>query len=251
MDYSIQLSNVYDMFEADPDATLKKVAEIGYKCVEFCSFAGKTMEELKAMLDKYGLKVTGAHIPTFMLKDDVLEQTIADMKILGNKNIVIPCIGGKLDDAIALINRIQPIIEANGMSLHLHNHSGEFAPNADGIVPYDEFITRTNLNFQVDILYAANGGHDPLELIDAELSGVSPNDIVPPVNADHLDGVDLRMPLKALQRVDQNRLVIYIYKLFGDIIAHSVARSSRDDDRDIHISPPLVQTEETLSLPPY
>jgi len=165
MDYSIQLSNVYDMFEADPDATLKKVAEIGYKCVEFCSFAGKTMEELKAMLDKYGLKVTGAHIPTFMLKDDVLEQTIADMKILGNKNIVIPCIGGKLDDAIALINRIQPIIEANGMSLHLHNHSGEFAPNADGIVPYDEFITRTNLNFQVDILYAANGGHDPLELI--------------------------------------------------------------------------------------
>ena len=165
MDYSIQLSNVYDMFEADPDTTLKKVAEIGYTCVEFCSFAGKTMEELKAMLDKYGLKVTGAHIPTFMLKDDILEQTIADMKTLGNKNIVIPCVGGKLDDAIALINRIQPIIEANGMSLHLHNHSGEFAPNADGIVPYDAFIERTNLNFQVDILYAANGGHDPLTLI--------------------------------------------------------------------------------------
>ena len=101
------------------------------------------------------------------------------------------------------------------------------------------------------LLSCLAAGYDPFELVDAELPRVSPNNIVPPVNTDHLNGVDLRMPLKALQRVDQNRLVIYIYKLFGDIIAHSVARSSRDDDRDIHISPPLVQTEETLSLPPY
>lgn len=165
MKYGIQLSNVYDMFEENQDATLAKIAEIGYEYVEFCSFAGRTTEDLKAMLDKHGLTAVGFHLPLYFLNDENLEQTIADQKTLGNPNIVIPMIDKPLPIAIELINKVQPILESNGMTLNYHNHSGEFSPNKDGIVPFDALVEQTNINFQVDILYAASAGHDPLELI--------------------------------------------------------------------------------------
>ena len=61
MDYGLQLYSVRDMTEQDLEGTLKKVAEIGYCYVEFAGFFGHSAEEIKAMLDAYGLKVSGTH----------------------------------------------------------------------------------------------------------------------------------------------------------------------------------------------
>ena len=47
----------------------------------------------------------------------------------------------------------------------------------------------------------------------AKLLGIGPNQIVPSVNADNLNGIHLWMLLKTLQRVNQDRLVIHIDKL--------------------------------------
>ena len=53
----LQLYTIRDEMEKDMDACLKKVKEMGYDCVEFAGFFGKSAEEVKAILDKYGLDI--------------------------------------------------------------------------------------------------------------------------------------------------------------------------------------------------
>ena len=48
MDYGLQLYSVRDMTDKDLDGTLKKVAEIGYRYVEFAGFFGHSAEQVKA-----------------------------------------------------------------------------------------------------------------------------------------------------------------------------------------------------------
>ena len=57
MEYGIQMYSVRDLAAESLDAALEAVAAIGYKYVEFAGFFGHTAEEVKAMLDKHGLKV--------------------------------------------------------------------------------------------------------------------------------------------------------------------------------------------------
>ena len=57
----IQLYSLRDEMKKDMDATLKRVAEIGFKYVEFAGFFDKKAEDVKAMLDKYGLTAISVH----------------------------------------------------------------------------------------------------------------------------------------------------------------------------------------------
>ena len=65
----LQLYTIRDEMEKDMDACLKKVKEMGYECVEFAGFFGKSAEEVKAILDKYGLEAVSSH-QTVGIKDD-------------------------------------------------------------------------------------------------------------------------------------------------------------------------------------
>ena len=61
MEYGLQMWSVRDASEKDLATALKKVAEIGYKYIEFAGFFNHPAEEVKAMLDEYGLIVSGTH----------------------------------------------------------------------------------------------------------------------------------------------------------------------------------------------
>ena len=108
----------------------------------------------------------------------------------------------------------------------------------------DDGIVVAALSFQIidtvadGFLPRAAAGDDPFELVDVELSGISPDDIVPAVDANDLDRIDLGMFLKAFQRIDQDRLVIYVDKLLGDILSHPVSGASGNDDRNVHALSP-------------
>ena len=52
MDYGLQLYSVRDAMEKDVASTLQKIAEMGYKYVEFAGFFGHSAEKIKKMLDK-------------------------------------------------------------------------------------------------------------------------------------------------------------------------------------------------------
>ena len=91
----LQLYTIRDEMEKDMDACLKKVKEMGYDCVEFAGFFGKSAEEVKAMLDKYGLEAVSSHQTVGIKDDEPLspEDTVKYLNTLGVKYCAIPWYG--------------------------------------------------------------------------------------------------------------------------------------------------------------
>ena len=110
----------------------------------------------------------------------------------------------------------------------------------DAVVDDDDVVVRA-LSFQVEnavpdgLLPAFAAGHDPLELVDAELPGIGPQHLVPAVDTDDFDGVDAGMFLETLQGIDEDGLVVDIQELFRDVLAHPGAGSAGDDDGNGHL----------------
>ena len=86
---AIQVYSVRDDAAADMMGTLKKIADMGYDGVEFAGFYGYGAEEIRAELDKLGLKAVSSHVPFATLRSD-LEATAEYHKILGCKYIAVP-----------------------------------------------------------------------------------------------------------------------------------------------------------------
>ena len=169
MEYGIQMYSVRDLTEKNMDEALRQVSELGYKFVEFAGFFGHTAEEIKAMLDKYGLRVFGTHTGWEEIANN-FDETVAYHKTIGNKNIIIPgadlSTQDKLDAFIAMINEVQPKLEAEGITLGYHNHHREFLPNVDGSQIEDQLIYRTNVNLEIDTYWAYVGMKNPIKLLD-------------------------------------------------------------------------------------
>lgn len=169
MEYGIQMYSVRDLTEVDMDAALRRVSELGYKFVEFAGFYGHTAGEIKAMLDKYGLRVSGTHTGWEEIANH-FEETVAYHKAIGNTNIIIPgadlSTQPKLDAFVDMINEFQPKLAAEGISLGYHNHHREFIANEDGSMIEDQLIYRTNIDLEIDTYWAFVGMKHPVELLD-------------------------------------------------------------------------------------
>ncbi|MBQ1989160.1 MAG: sugar phosphate isomerase/epimerase [Clostridia bacterium] len=169
MDYSIQLFSVRDSMETDFEGTLKRVSELGYKYVEFAGFYGRTAEEVNALLAKYDLKISGTHSPF----DDLInnfDETVAFHKAIGNKNYIVPAYWlrnqAEIDFFVEKAGEISKKLEAEGIKLGYHNHSGEFQMSGDGSVAYEQLIYRTDIMLELDTFWAFHGMKDPVALMD-------------------------------------------------------------------------------------
>jgi sugar phosphate isomerase/epimerase len=69
--------------QADFDATLAQVAEAGYREVEFFAYNGRTPEQVKAVLDRVGLRAPSTHFALRPGPD--LEKQLAGYQLMGHK----------------------------------------------------------------------------------------------------------------------------------------------------------------------
>ena len=161
MKYGLQLYSVRDVAQENFEATLKQVAEMGYEMVETAGFFKLPAEEVRAMLNHYGLTICSTHTSSKEVFGR-FEETLEYHKKVGCRNIILPSapfsIKEDIDYTVACINRFLPIIEAEGMKLHYHNHSLEFKKNKDGLIAEDEFAKRTNVWLEIDTFWAFNAG---------------------------------------------------------------------------------------------
>lgn len=168
MDYGLQLYSVRDVTGTDLEGTLKKVAEIGYRYVEFAGFFGHSAEQVKAMLDNYGLIVSGTH-SGFEDLDKDFAGTVKYHHAIGNTNYIVPGAPwgttAELNETIEKMNKYKPMLAAEGIRLAYHNHDGEFKPNLDGQIAHEEMERRTDIDFQIDTYWAFVAGRDPIEVI--------------------------------------------------------------------------------------
>ncbi len=170
MEYGIQMYSVRDITGKDMEGALKALAEMGYRNVEFAGFFGIPAEKIKAMLDRYGLKVSGTHTGWQEIADHY-EETLTYHKAIGNTRIIIPgadlSTKEKLDAFIEMLNEYQPKLAAEGITLGYHNHDHEFKPNDDGQIIYDEIVSRTDVALEIDTYWAYAAGKDPVALMES------------------------------------------------------------------------------------
>jgi sugar phosphate isomerase/epimerase len=171
----VQLYTVRDQMKADFDATLAKVAAIGYKEVEFAGYFGRTPQQVRAALDKNGLTSPACHVDYDVLAPDKWPAQLESAKIIGQGYIVNPWINEKLrksaDDwkrAAETFNRAGEASHKAGIQFAYHNHWFEFLP-VNGKLPYDMLLELCDPNLvkmELDLCWITVGGSDPLKYFD-------------------------------------------------------------------------------------
>ena len=129
----LQMYSVRDEMAKDFEGTLKKVSEMGYEYVEFAGYFDKTAEEIKAIMDKYGLKSISVHQGYEPFLEEDAQEKIDFLKVLGVKYVVIPGFrvdkhkgSADNDKTVKELKAIAELLNKNGMQLGYHNHDFEF-----------------------------------------------------------------------------------------------------------------------------
>lgn len=175
--YGIQMYSVRDLTEVSLREALKKVAELGYRYIEFAGFFGNSAEDVKNWLDEYGLICSGTHTGIGEIAPDKIDGTIKYHKTLGCKNLIVPgcdwSTPEKCNEVINTFNFAQKKLAENGIRLGYHNHSQEFFPTADGIVFEDEVLERTDIEVQIDTFWLYNAGIDVIDYLEKHKERIS------------------------------------------------------------------------------
>lgn len=171
----VQLYSVREELKADFEGTLKKVAEIGYEYVEFAGYYGdKTGEEIKALLDKYGLKSISVHqgADMFLQKG---QEAVDFFKAYGVKYVSIPwypienyLTEEKREETLKVFTQVAELLHKNDMVLQYHNHDFEFGKLDDGRYFLDwlyDSIPAHLLMPQLDVCWVRYASEDPVKYI--------------------------------------------------------------------------------------
>jgi len=168
----VQLYSVRGDMEKDFEGTLKKVADMGYEYVEFAGYYGRTSEEIKAILDKLGLKCVSVHQGVEFFEKDP-QAGVDFLKGFGVKYVAIPWYDKrKLEDdetwaaVSAKFNAVSALLQKNGMKLLYHNHDFEYKKLPDGRYIHDRIMADVDgLDPEFDTCWVHYAGIDPTKVI--------------------------------------------------------------------------------------
>ena len=170
----------------DAKATLKAVADLGYKYIEAVDykdgkFYGMTPLEFKAYAKSLGLTPISVHMGAMTTSN--ADKLVADVKAAGFKYFVAPvppmgmfkfdpktrslAMTGDVEHLTAVLDTIARKADAAGLKFLYHNHAFEFEKNSKGIVPMEymlEHLDPKYVNFQMDLYWVTKAGVDPVEL---------------------------------------------------------------------------------------
>ena len=165
----LQLYTVRDKMKEDFEGTLARVAQIGYKEVEFAGYSNHTPADVKAILDRHGLSAPSTHIALGDM--DEWKKALDTAKAIGHDYIVVPWIPEEkrktLDDwksVAAVFNQAAQMAKDAGLQFAYHNHEFEF-PKVEGQIPYDVLLQNTDpklVQLEIDLYWITKGGQDPL-----------------------------------------------------------------------------------------
>ncbi|MFC4654959.1 sugar phosphate isomerase/epimerase family protein [Rheinheimera marina] len=170
----LQLYTVRDLMGQSVADTLKLVAGIGYKEVEFAGYFNLKAKEIRQILDSEGLTAPSAHVPLEVLQAQ-LDQVIEDAKIVGHHFIVLPYLTEPQRQTIdqyksyaAFLNKAGEACKKAGLQMAYHNHDFEFQP-INGQVPYDILLKETDadlVKLELDLFWTIKAGLSPLQLFE-------------------------------------------------------------------------------------
>src|SRR5512134_1750638 len=166
----LQLYTVRAEMARDVEGTLARVAEIGYREVEFAGYFDRAPAAVRAALANAGLDAPASHVPYETLADG-WQEVLTNAAAIGHSDVLVAWIPREarpdLDGwkrVAELFNRAGERARAAGLRFGYHNHDYEFAP-VEGQVPYDVLLAATDpalVTFEMDLYWTVKGGRDPL-----------------------------------------------------------------------------------------
>jgi sugar phosphate isomerase/epimerase len=171
----LQLVSIHKQLNADVPSGLDLVKSFGLTLVETAGTCGLTPEQFRAQIDAHGLKVFSSHYQYGALAAD-LPKVIAEAKVLGSSNIVVPWIPHKgvftaamAHKAASDFNAWGKTLKEAGLRLGYHPHGGEFEELPEGGNGFDVLVKETDPDlvfFEMDIFWVAHAGKDPVTLLE-------------------------------------------------------------------------------------
>lgn len=172
----LQLYTVRDNIQQDLNATLDRLAQIGYNSLEAAgynasdgTFYGMAPKAFADLVNGLGMPLNSSHT---VFELDSAEKVIADAAATGAKYIVYPYLPDQfrtnLDgwkETADKFNKMGEIAKKNGLKFGYHNHAFEFELMEDQI-PMDLLISQTDpelVTFELDVYWVTRGGYDPVD----------------------------------------------------------------------------------------
>jgi len=178
---ALQLYSVRDQMRDDFEGALAGVRAAGFTVVEAAALPTKSASEVRAALDKAGLRCVSAH-HGFNDLHTRLEEVADYDKQLGVKFIICASPGHRdsssgsqpmtLDDWHYMADQFNEMgakLASRGIRFGYHNHVGEFAA-IDGKTPYFELLRLADpakVTFELDCGWASVAGMNPAEIMKA------------------------------------------------------------------------------------
>lgn len=168
----LQMYTVGAYFSKDPEGTLAKVAEMGYKGIDYAGYP-RPVAELRKLQDKYGLFCLGTHTGRGGIDNlDNLKKTIEDHLVLGAKFIICPGMHNEgaagWADAGKKFSEASAIARESGLYVGYHAHQPDFnVITEDGLSSWEVFADNSvkDVILQIDLGHCCNKGADYAKLI--------------------------------------------------------------------------------------
>ncbi|MDG5472702.1 sugar phosphate isomerase/epimerase [Jeotgalibacillus sp. ET6] len=172
---ALQLYSVKEAMEQDVSGTLKTVSEQGYEGVQLAGDYGKSGAEWKTMLDEYGLKPAGMHVPVDLLQDEeTLQKQIDFSKTIGNEKLIVPFVDeswrskDKYEELAQLLNQASTKVQDAGLLLGYHHHDFEFTSLENGETGWSILERETAahpVHFEIDVYWTEFSGVDTVDML--------------------------------------------------------------------------------------
>jgi len=183
---SLQLYSLRADIAQDYDATIKKVAEMGYTSVEAAGygngkFYGKTPAQFRQDVENAGMTVLSSHTTKALSENELKSKDFSESLAwwdeciqahydAGAKYIVAPSMKvpkslNDLQTYCDYYNEIGRRCKEKGLSFGYHNHEFEFVEIEGGMM-YDYMIEHTNpefVFFQMDVYWMVIGKQSPVD----------------------------------------------------------------------------------------
>ena len=167
----VQLYTVRGEMKASVERTLKAVADIGYKEVEFHDYFGRPPRAIRQLLDRNELKSPACHVSLDSLKSGI-HRTLDDAVEIGHKWLIVAYLGTNDRNSVDAIKRTAEAFNKAGrdakeykMRFAYHNHDFEFK-EIDGRRIYDILLEECDpkyVDFEMDLYWATKAGASPLD----------------------------------------------------------------------------------------
>ena len=170
---TVQLYSLRDALEADFEGTIRKLAAIGFPCVEPAGFHGCKPAEVAKLLADLNLTAPTAHcgLPLGDAKNEIIETALE----LGHRYLITGGPPGWQDD-YTTTDQVKAIAEQyciaadnvapHGLQVGYHNHDWDLA-EFEGQPAYHTFLAHTpeSVLWEADLFWIARAGIDPAEFL--------------------------------------------------------------------------------------